>query len=36
MLPPRRTKENMKINVIVVFRSIGMKKFHGCNTTRGV
>ena len=26
----------MKINVIVVFRSIGLKKFHGCNTTRGV
>jgi hypothetical protein len=27
MLPPRQTKENMKINVIVVFRSIGLKKF---------
>jgi hypothetical protein len=26
MLPPRRTKENMKINVIVVFRTIGLKK----------
>ena len=25
----------MKINVIVVFRSIGLKKFHSCNTTRG-
>ena len=25
----------MKINMIVVFRSIGLKKFHSCNTTRG-
>jgi hypothetical protein len=36
MLPPRQAKENMKINVIVVFRSIGLKKFHGCNMMRGV